>query len=94
VPPLPPKLRRRPQRSSIGEGGECADDAAFDADDATWLAEWKRRQQQVRERERVPDQLRDRSGRQRGTEADTDSERRVRATKFGSTNPPLLYSLH
>ena len=44
VPPLPPKLRRRPQRSSIGEGGEYADDAhaAFDADDAAWLAEWKR----------------------------------------------------
>ena len=40
------------------------------------VAEWKWRQQQVRERERVQDQLRDRSGRQRGTEAETDSERR------------------
>ena len=49
VPPLPPKLRPRPQRS-VGAGGEYADETAFEADDAAWLAESKRRGQQMRER--------------------------------------------
>lgn len=65
VPPLPPKLRREPQRSS-------ADEAAFEADHAAWLVEQRHRRSQVKERERIQDQLRDRSQRQRGTEAEKD----------------------
>ena len=84
VPPLPPSLRRRPQRSDIG------DDAAFEADEAAWLAEQKRRHEQMNERARVQDQLRDRSGRQRGTAQETDSERRVRQKREKAAERKLL----
>jgi hypothetical protein len=61
LPPLPPKLRREPQRSSIGEGLAYADEAAFEADHAAWVVEQRCRRSQVRERERVQDQRRDRT---------------------------------
>ena len=61
LPPLPPKLSREPQRSSIGEGRAYADEAAFEADHAAWVVEQRCRRSQVRERERVQDQRRDRT---------------------------------
>ena len=90
VPPLPPKLRREPQRSSIGKGLLFADEAAFEADHAAWLQERTHRQSQIRERERVQDQLRDRSQRQRGTAAETDSQRRVRQKREHSQREKQL----
>ena len=48
VPPLPPKLRREPQRSSIGIGLLYASEAAFEADHAAWLVEQRQRQSQVK----------------------------------------------
>ena len=80
VPPAPKLRDRHPGRSAgaSAPGGEYADEAAFEADDAAWLAESKQRGQQMRVRERVQDQLRDRRGRQRGTAQESDNERRVR----------------
>lgn len=78
-PPLPPKLRPKPQRKgNVGAGKLYADEAAFAADVATWEREWEERKVLVKERERWQDRQRDRSGRKRDGEHETDSERRVR----------------
>ena len=70
VPPLPPKLRPKPQRkSNIGPSKQYADEAAFEADLSMWKREQAERALLVQERERVlkrqRDQRRDRSNRQR-----------------------------
>jgi hypothetical protein len=83
VPPLPPKLRGKPQqRGNIGAGKLYADEAAFLADVEAWKLERAERVALVKERERMQERLRernrDRSGRQRDAEHETDGERRVR----------------
>lgn len=78
-PPEPPKLRPKPQaRGSIGAGKLYADKAAFDADVEAWEQERGQRKVLMAERRRALDRMRDRSGRQRDGEAETDSQRRVR----------------
>ena len=78
-PPEPPKLRPKPQaRGSIGAGKHYADKAAFEADIEALKQEREEHQARMAERRRALDQLRDRSGRQRDGEAETDSQRRVR----------------
>ena len=79
VPPLPPKLRPKPQRrGNIGAGKTYAHEAAFFADVEAWKIEQAHRAELVKERERAQERLRDRSGRQRNGDHETDSERRVR----------------
>lgn len=79
VPPEPPKLRPKPQkRGNVGAGRRYADVAEFDADVAAWEQEREERRALMKERERALDRLRDRSGRQRDGEGETDGERRVR----------------
>lgn len=83
VPPLPPKLRGKPQRrGNIGAGKLYANEAAFLADVEAWKLEHAERVALVKERERMQERLRernrDRSGRQRDGEHETDGERRVR----------------
>lgn len=92
VPPLPPKLRPKPQRKgSIGVGRRYADEAAFLADVEQWKQEQKARAEQVKERERaqerVRDRGRDRSERQR-ERGDEDNARRV--TQRRAANPNVL----
>ena len=84
VPPLPDKvyLPQRKAKGNIGVGKQYADEVAFQAAvDAARHAK-KERAALVKERERVKEQIRergrDRSGRQRDAEHETDSERRVR----------------
>lgn len=76
APPLPAKLRSKPQRRSIGS--RYADEATFEADLAAWYAEHAARALQVKERRAAKDKQRERSGRKRGTNAESDSARRVR----------------
>ena len=79
VPPLPPKLRPKPQRKgNVGAGKRYADEVAFAADVTAWERERDERKVLVKERERTLDQQRDRSNRNRDGEHETDSERRVR----------------
>ena len=87
VPPLPPKMRSKPQRrgkhgSNIGEGKLYADEEAFKADADKWDLEHGDRLELVRQRERAQERQRerkrDRSGRQRDGDTETDSQRRVR----------------
>jgi hypothetical protein len=93
VPPLPPKLRPKPQRKgNIGEGKLYADEAAFLADVELWEQEQTLRHEQVKERERAQEQLRecgrekrDRSSRQRQS---NDSARRVQQRR--EANPNVL----
>jgi hypothetical protein len=90
VPPLPPKLRLKPQRKgNIGEGKLYADEAAFLADVEQWEQEQQVRQEQVKERERAQERLRergrDRSGRQRDS---SDNARRVQQRR--EANPHVL----
>jgi hypothetical protein len=93
VPPLPPKLRRKPQaKGNVGEGKLYADKAEFDADVELWEQEQQVRQEQVKERERAQGQLRergrekrDRSSRQRQS---NDSARRVQQRR--EANPNVL----
>ena len=58
VPPLPPKMRPKPQRrgkhgSNIGEGKLYADEEAFKADADKWELEHDDRLELVRQRERA-----------------------------------------
>ena len=79
LPPLPPKLRPKPQaRGNIGAGKRYVDEADFRWDLRTWEIEREDRLQLVKQRERAQDQQRDRCKRQRDGEAETDSARRVR----------------
>ena len=83
VPPLPPKLRPKPQRrGNIGAGKRYADEDAFQWDLRGWDIERENRLELVKERERAQERLReggrDRSERQRDREEETDAERRVR----------------
>lgn len=80
VPPLPPKLRPKPQRKgNIGAGKRYADEQEFQDDVERWEYEHDERKKLVQEREqaqeRQREQQRDRSGRQRNA---SDSDRRVR----------------
>jgi hypothetical protein len=78
-PPEPPKLRPKPQaRGSIGAGKRYADKAAFDADVEAWEHEREEHKALMAERKRALDRQRDRSGRKRDSEAETDCQRRVR----------------
>ena len=74
VPPLPPKLRPKPRsaRATSARASCIADEAAFLADVELWEQEQTLRHEQVKERERAQEQLRecgrekrDRSSRQR-----------------------------
>ena len=79
APPLPPRLRKEPQESDVGEGNKYIDRAAFDADMQLWRQEKEAREATMKLRrralERQREQQRDRSGRQRPAE---DNERRVK----------------
>ena len=78
----PPALRPKPQRrSNVGTGKLYADEAAFVADVAAWELEREQRKQRMAERKAALDRLRDRSGRQRDGEDETDCERRVRVRR-------------
>ena len=78
-PPEPLKLRPKPQaRGSIGAGRWYSDKAAFDADVEAWEQEREEHKALMAERRRALDRMRDRSGRQRDGEAETDSQRRLR----------------
>ena len=83
VPPLPPKLRPKPQRRQIGAGKPYANEAEFQVDLNKYECEQEDRQKLVMERERAKERLReqtrDRSSRQRDSADNTDSQRRVRA---------------
>ena len=82
VPPLPPPLRPKPQRRSVGHGKAYATVAEFDADIIRWQDEKRKRAQLVKLREKALDKQRDRSDRKRDTHAhETDNQRRVRARK-------------
>ena len=90
VPPLPPKLRPKPQRKgNIGVGRLYADEAAFLADVEQWKQEQTARAEQVKERERAQERVRergrDRSERQRDAE---DNARRVKQRR--AANPNVL----
>ena len=74
----PPKLRHKPQKREIGAGKRYADQTEFDADVDEWELERVAHRARMKERERELDKLRDRSGRQRDGEGETDGERRVR----------------
>lgn len=76
LPPLPPKLRPKPQRRDIGPGKRYCDVAAFDADHEAWEQERAARKEQVAEREKAKQKARDRSARSRTSEVG-DNERRV-----------------
>ena len=87
VPPLPPKLRPKPQRQrrQIGAGKPYANEAEFQVDLKKYECEQEDRQELVKERERAQERLReqkrDRSSRQRDGADNTDSQRRVRARR-------------
>ena len=90
VPPLPPKLRPKPQRKgNIGVGRLYADEAAFLADVEQHKHEQNARAEQVKERERAQERVRergrDRSDRQHGAE---DGARRVKQRR--AANPNVL----
>ena len=90
MPPLPPKLRPKPQRkANIGVGRLYADEAAFLADVEQWKQEQTARAEQVKERERAQEKVRergrDRSERQRDAE---DNARRVKQRR--AANPNVL----
>ena len=79
VPPEPFTLRSKPQkRGNVGVGKRYSTAAEFDADVEVWERERDERRALMNERERALDRLRDRSGRQRDGEGETDGERRVR----------------
>ena len=83
VPPLPAKLRPKPQPlGSIGVGKRYATQAVFDADVKAWEAEKQQRNELVQLRRQVMERQRERgrnrSQRQRDGEDETDSDRRVR----------------
>lgn len=85
VPPLPPKLRRKPQPCDVGISKVYANVAELASDLAVWHAEKAERTEQVKVRrqakEKVREQRRDRSNRKRDGHFETDSERRVRQRK-------------
>lgn len=75
----PPKLRPKPQaKGNVGAGKRYADKQAFDADIEAWEQERKDHKVLMAERKKARDKSRDRSGRQRDGEHETDSDRRVR----------------
>ena len=77
--PPAPVLRRKPQsKGNVGAGKLYADHAAFQADVDAWNLEQAEHKKKMAERKRDLDKQRDRSGRQRGNEQETDSERVVR----------------
>ena len=83
VPPLPPKLRPKPQRrGNIGAGKRYADEDAFHWDLRSWEIERENRMELVKEREQAQERQRergrDRSERQRDGDGEADNERRVR----------------
>ena len=83
VPPLPPKLRPKPQRrGNIGAGKQYADEDAFHWDLRSWEIERENRMELVKEREQAQERQRergrDRSERQRDGDGEADNERRVR----------------
>ena len=89
VPPLPSKLRPKPQRKgNIGVGRLYADEAAFLADVEQWKQEQMARAEQVKERERAQERVRergrDRSERQRDAE---DNPRRVKHCRAAARTP-------
>ena len=54
MPPLPPKLRTKPQRKgNVGEGKLYADEATFLADMVQWKQELQLRHEQMKERRRA-----------------------------------------
>ena len=85
--------RRKPQRKgNVGEGKLHADEAAFKADADKWDQEWQVRDEQVKDRERVRQQLqqirergRDRSDRKRDP---NNNARRVKQKQ--AANPNVL----
>ena len=92
VPPLPPKLRPRPQESSIGDGGCYADEAAFLADCRAWEAEERQRKEQVKERECAQQQIRDRGrpARKRSERSRGPNDNAQRVQRRRAANPRLL----
>eukprot|EP00966_Prymnesium_polylepis_P048098 1114181-Prymnesium_polylepis.1 len=75
IPPAP-VLRRKPQsKGNVGAGKLYADQAAFQADVDAWILEQAEHKKKMAERKRDLDKQRDRSGRQRGNEQESDSER-------------------
>ena len=82
VPPLSPKLRRKPQRRDIGARKCYTDEDEFQVDLNMWEYEQEERRKLVKQRERAQEQQREqqrnRSARQRGSTNETDSQRRVR----------------
>jgi len=63
IPPLPPKLRRKPEQSD-----HPADGLAFEQDCAAWAAEKVERTRLLKERKGQLDKTRDRSKRKRDTD--------------------------
>ena len=88
VPPLPPKLRRQPKLCDVGAGKTYADEASLLSDLAAWNVDAAERALLIKARrqakERLREQRRDRSGRQRDSEQETDSQRRVRRRRSSS----------
>ena len=79
IRPPAPVLRRKPQsKGNVGAGKLYANHAAFQADVDAWNLEQAEHRKKMAERKRDLDKQRDRSGRQRGNEEETDSERVVR----------------
>ena len=63
IPPLPPKLRRKPEQSD-----HPSDGLAFEQDCAAWAAEKVERTRLLKERKGQLDKTRDRSKRKRDTD--------------------------
>merc|ERR1712224_316849 len=75
VPPMPPKLRPKPQRRTVGQGKKYPDCAAFDADLVRWQVERAERKNLIAVRRKVQQRRRRRSDRIR---PDNDNQRRAR----------------
>ena len=81
-PPLPPKLRPKPQRKgNIGVGKLYADEAAFLADVEQHKQEQTARAEQVKERERAQERVRERG---------RDRSERQRVKQRRAANPNVL----
>ena len=84
--PMLPKLRHKPQRKgNVGPGKIYGDLAAFEADLAAFEVERGVHKARMADRKKALDAKRDRSGRQRDGENETDSERRVRQRQEDAT---------
>ena len=76
IPPLPPRMRPKPQQRDIGR--LYANEAEFAWQMLAWRTEHAARAELMAERVRAQQRARDRSGRERGTDDNAQRTRRRR----------------